>query len=381
MNKSEKDDAKQLMLEHSKAKVNLFKRYLSIYLNILNRVDFINHIRLYDLFAGEGIYSYGGKGSAVSVAETIRDHYYSENKKITDITFTINEPGISEIEPGVKKLERIKKEIATISLPGNLNLAYHDEKYEIIISEVIQDVSNLESNERALLFIDPWGYKEVDFNDLKVITANKKAEVILFLPIYFMYRFTEKSLSPTDFPGGRSLENILKQIFDNEKPNTENQELFIKSIKKAFQKKEYSQYVDTFVIERAAGQLFSLFFFTDNQTGMRAMLESKWKEDEERGHGFRINANQGSLFKGISASNFPYLLEEFLRLHKKVSNEELYEFILQRSHLPKHANEVLKSLKKRNIIEVNSLDGLPAKGNYLGDKKRLVEFIYKQKGE
>lgn len=380
MNRNEKIDAKQLMLEHSKAKVNLFKRYLSIYLNILNRVDFISHIRLYDLFAGEGLYSDGGKGSAVSAAETIKNHYYSENQNITNITFTINEPGVSEIEPGVKKIERIKKGIAAISLPDNLNLVYLEEMYESIVTEVIQDVSNLRKNERALLFIDPWGYKEIDFEDLMIITANEKAEVILFLPIYFMYRFAEKSLSPVEFPGGKSLENILKQIFIDEKPNTENQEFFIKSIHKAFKEKRFSKYVDTFVIERAVGQLFSLFFFTNNQTGMRAMLESKWTEDEERGHGFRINASQGSLFKGATASNFPYLLEEFLRASKRVTNEELYEFILQNGHLPKHANKVLKKLKPSKL-SVNSLDGLPVKGNYLDDKKRSVEFVYKNKGE
>lgn len=380
MNRKEKNDAKQLMLEHSKAKVNLFKRYLSIYLNILNRADFISHIRLYDLFAGEGLYSDGGKGSAVSAAETVKNHYYSENQNITDITFTINEPGVSEIEPGVKKIERIKKGIAAISLPDNLNLVYHEEMYESIVTEVIQDVSNLRNNERALLFIDPWGYKEIDFKDLKNITANEKAEVILFLPIYFMYRFAEKSLSPMEFPGGKSLENILKQIFEDEIPNTENQEFFIKSMHKAFKGKRFSKYVDTFVIERAAGQLFSLFFFTNNQTGMRAMLESKWKADDERGHGFRINANQGSLFKGATASNFPFLLEEFLRESKNVRNEELYEFILQNGHLPKHANKVIKKLKSTKLI-INSLDGLPVKGTYLDDKKRSVEFVYKKKGE
>lgn len=374
-------DAKLIMLEHSKAKVNLYNRYLSIYLNILNRVDFINHIKLFDLFAGEGIYSDGGKGSAVAAAETIKDHYYAESQSITDITFTINEPGVSEIEPGVKKLDRIKKEIDSISLPDNLHILYRDEKYETIVAEVIQEASNLSNSERALLFIDPWGYKEVDFNDLKKLTANEKVEVILFLPIYFMYRFAEKSLSPVEFPGGKSLENLLKQIFADQKPNTENQEFFIKSMHKAFKEKRFSNYVDTFVIERTAGQLFSLFFFSNNQKGMRAMLESKWKEDEERGHGFRINANQGSLFKGATASNFPYLLEEFLRVSKRVTNEELYEFILQNSHLPKHANKVLKNLKKRKSLVVNPLDGIAVKGSYLGDRNRLVEFVYKQKGE
>lgn len=377
---SKSKDAKLLMLEHSKAKIKLYNRYLSIYLNILNRVDFIRHINLFDLFAGEGVYSGGGKGSAVAAAETIKDHYYSNNKKCTDITFTINEPEKSEVEKGVLKIDRIKREISKISLPPNLKLIYSTNDYNSIIKDVITDIDNLLNNERALLFVDPWGYKEINFDDLKLISSNEKSELLLFLPIYFMYRFAESVLRADTFPGGESLENLLQQIFQVHSPNLDDQELFIRSIKVALQKQGFSRYIDTFVIERKRGQLFCLFFFTNNQLGMRKMLESKWIEDEEKGHGFRLDANQGSLFSGLTFSRYPSDLENYFRVEKKLTNQEIFEFGLQHGHLPKHSNKIINSMKKKGVMQIKSLDESPIKGNYIGDNSRIIEFEYKPKG-
>ena len=59
------------MLEHSEAKVALYKSYLSRYLNILGRVPSVRKVFLFDLLAGEGIYEDGSKGSALSALEVV----------------------------------------------------------------------------------------------------------------------------------------------------------------------------------------------------------------------------------------------------------------------------------------------------------------------
>ena len=68
-------DSQLIMLEHSKAKVDLFGRYLSIYLNVISRVPFIKKIYLFDLFAGEGKYLNNEKGSPIVAMECIKNHF------------------------------------------------------------------------------------------------------------------------------------------------------------------------------------------------------------------------------------------------------------------------------------------------------------------
>ena len=87
-----------IMLQHSKAKVELFKRYWSIYLSILNNVDFISKIYLFDTHAGEGIYENGGKGSPIVAIETIKNIYYQNNRAIKDIEILFNDNEKSDIE-------------------------------------------------------------------------------------------------------------------------------------------------------------------------------------------------------------------------------------------------------------------------------------------
>ena len=90
-----KKDSKTNLLDHSEAKVKLLGNYLSIYLNVLSRSP-INKIYLFDLFCGEGIYEDGGKGSPMIILETIKNHYFSNNKTCPKIEILFNDVGNSK---------------------------------------------------------------------------------------------------------------------------------------------------------------------------------------------------------------------------------------------------------------------------------------------
>ena len=81
-----------ILLDHSSAKVNLYAKYLSIYLNVLARSR-IENIYLFDLFCGEGVYKDGGKGSPVVALECIKNHYYSNNETCPNLFITVNDSG------------------------------------------------------------------------------------------------------------------------------------------------------------------------------------------------------------------------------------------------------------------------------------------------
>lgn len=341
-----KVDAKLIMLDHSKAKVELYSTYLSVYLNILSRAKFINKIHLYDIMCGEGIYADNSKGSPVQAMETIKNHYFSNNKSCPNMDIWFNDKGASEIEKEKSKIQRVQEACENFVKPSNVNIQYTQEDYQIIqpkIKTELEKLKPLKGKEKALLFVDPYGYKEVKPSHVRDFLECGHSEVILFLPISHMYRFANKSLNE-DFPGGEPLEKFLSELFGNDTPEYTGVQSFIENIKNGFRKKlsDLKIYVDSFSIERDSSNTYCLFFFTSHIKGFEAMLDSKWKLDEEKGNGFRIEKT-GDLFSTALTSDYPDKLEAYVKQKGSVTNADLYLFGLENCHLPTHTVTVLKN--------------------------------------
>ena len=75
------------MLKHSKAKVELYKTYLSVFLNIIQRDGYTERIYLYDLFCGEGEYDDGSQGSPLAALDAIEKHFFDNKKEIDECVF------------------------------------------------------------------------------------------------------------------------------------------------------------------------------------------------------------------------------------------------------------------------------------------------------
>ncbi len=196
------------MLEHSKAKVELYQRYLSIYLHILSRVKHINKIHIYDLMCGEGIYKNNSVGSPIAAIEAIKEIYLQNNSNLSKIEVWFNDRDKSEIEPDKYKIDRIKEYCSKTFLHEQLNITYSKEDYSSLHSTILSKIKGLKSD-RFLLFIDPYGYKKIEPKYLKNYLENKNTEILLFLPISYMYRFANKALSEEKFAGGEALKKYL----------------------------------------------------------------------------------------------------------------------------------------------------------------------------
>lgn len=273
-----KNNAKVNMLEHSKAKVELYSTYLATYLTILSLANF-KKIFLYDLMCGEGVYEDGGKGSPILTLETIKNHYFSNKKECPDIEILFNDRDKSEIEKDKYKVERVKELSSKIFLPSNVKVQYSKEDYSEIFPKLVKKLQVIKNNSRMLIFLDPYGYKEIKPEHIKEILENKKTELLLFLPISYMHRFAEKSLSKEDFPGGIPLEKFLLPLieFNNNLSIVRSVHDFIFQLKESFKGylSDHNIFVDTFTIERDKQNVYSLFFFTHHIRGFEKMLETK----------------------------------------------------------------------------------------------------------
>jgi three-Cys-motif partner protein len=365
--------------EHSLAKIKCYSKYLEIYLAVLANTPF-NKIKIYDFFSGEGRDIDGKASSSIEAIEVIYNHYKSTNKHCQQIDIFLNEPGKSVIEENLSKIDRIKNFAQEFILPKNVRIKYESKFFEDVIHDVIKELSKLSPFERALCFIDPFGYKYTKPEIIKELMQNGQTEIILFIPISFMHRFAAKAINDDDFIEGRHIEEFINVLYNEKIPDLKSQVSFIKSMQAQFRIFLGIEYVDVMFIEKSLNQYFSLFFFSNSKRGFHKMLEAKWKVDENNGHGFSVQRSflKPSLFENIDYEDYSYLLYNELKRRKIMSNQEIFDFGLKNNHLPKHSKKVLEELKNEGHVTVSFPDGTKSSHFYIEDnheKKVIIKSI------
>lgn len=358
-----KVDVKKTMQIHSKAKVDFYKTYLERYVAILCQSTYIQHIRIYDVFCGMGIYEDGGKGSPIVAYDTIKNIYEAHNiSNNTEIELVVNDKSEARIEKVKEYIESNKHSYCTVR-PYNYDI---NQLLEIIVPEI----NNTPSDTRNLFFIDPYGYKDIKKDLLLELMKNGYTEVILFLPISHMQRFTnaaiqdEESITQYD-----PLRDFVYSFFPNTdhpiRQNTVKAKDYINYVANALKFND-KFFATSYYIERDKANIFALFFMSSNIFGFEKILETKWKLDEEHGGGFRLPEKDQTLdmfaeefaleTKNENARRLRKIIEEALKSPK--NNNDIYELVVRNEFLPKHANEVLKDLQNTNpkfsVIDIST---------------------------
>lgn len=340
-----KRESQIVMLDHSKAKVKLLSKYLEKYLNIIANDRYTQRISVFDLFCGEGIYENEGEGSPIAILRVLKEMHFAnkaKNKNIPKVDLLFND--IDEFK--IQKLKTIieEKKLHYDSF-GRLNFRSRD--YKEIVDGLSAFIQNFK-NEKAFIFIDPYGYKEIRASEIKKLLQSKKSEVLLFLPTQFMYRFDEKGTP-------QALIEILEELVDLKdwKPSNSVYE-FIAKFKEAL--KNYLSndfFVDTFTIEKDEATVFCLFFFSSHIRGFEKMLETKWQIDADEGKGWSYERTM-NLFSFFKINPLEQKLVQLLLSGNKIYNGDIYEFTLRYGFLPTHAAEVFNALQSNNKLEVLS---------------------------
>lgn len=349
-----KKDAKKIVLPHSKAKLDLYKSYLEKYFAILGLAKGITKINLYDIFCGIGLYEDGNIGSPLIAVECVKN-----NNTLFEKYGWQKKPLVLNVNDGSKgKAENIKNLLANESI-DNCKIAFYNHNADEMLDLVINEVNSFPTTERSLVFIDPYGYSNIDKNRILNLLKKGRTEVLLFLPVMQMYRFSGVVL--TDFER-KCYEDLRKFIFDffpeghkirEEKASHVFE--FINLIKEALSFGD-KYYTCSHYIERDKGNYYAVFFMTSNIYGLERMLHVKWDKDSSFGQGYRKEPIQKSLFETEEKEEVQNINEAWLfrNIYDYLENEpfknniQLYEFILKKEFLPKHANQVLRSWQKEN---------------------------------
>ena len=91
-------------------------------------------------------------------------------------------------------------------MPPNVAVEYCQEDYDIIYPKAVSAVNHVR-HAKGLFFIDPYSYKDIKPEDIRKMLYGGNTEVLLWLPISFMYRFADSALR-SDFKGSEPLKGL-----------------------------------------------------------------------------------------------------------------------------------------------------------------------------
>jgi len=326
--------------EHTEAKLQFYIRYLERYMLILLASPGISRINIYDLYCGAGIYSDGNAGSAIRAASVISQSLDRNFKQIT-VNLHLN-------DLNNQKVERLKNLLAQkIPSISNFNCSFSSKEAFAFIDELIVGQKNQNKHCRNLLFIDPYGYKDINRFSLEALLSSGLTEIVLFLPIEQMYRFKSKALDEEIDNFYLPLKRFIEQFQLDVNSITSELE-FIDSM--AHQLRFNDKYYSTsYAIRNHTGHHYGMFFITPNLYGLHKILEVKWELDSQLGKGFTGSIQQDFFLETEKKSELEEKVFSIIK-NNDIDNLQLYEFVLLQGFLPKHASEFLKRLCADKLI-------------------------------
>lgn len=351
MIRKRKVKVKDVVLPHSQAKIDFFKSYLEKYLAILVNTKYVTEINIVDAFCGKGEYIDGRIGSPI-------ESYYAIEKVVKSDLFLKNPTTINHIINDIKP-DNTKAVVEYINNGGgikgwNFEAYNHDfEKFKTFLHSLVDKQSR---TTRTLIFLDPYGYKNIDKETIIDLTINKKTEIVLWLPIANMIRFIDKS-KDTNLTAYLPLKYFLNTFFPENQDEIFNRMGVFDFIHKiSISLRVNNLYSTSYYIERDQTNYYSLFFLSPNNLGFEKILEVKWELDEINGRGFN-QIRPATLFDAEfkledKTKKLDYLkseLKSFLAVNK--SNLEIRQFMLECEFLPKHFAPILKEWLKFGLIE------------------------------
>jgi three-Cys-motif partner protein len=328
-------NAKNYMLPHSEAKVEMYSKYLEKYIKILARNPFIDTINIIDVFCGTGIYENGKKGSPIKAYELILEDIKlleKSGKKPKKVQLIINDVNKDNVD-------KVKSYIhATFPKHEQLVDMYGNRDAVKLFPQIIDWLKN-QKKSKNLLFIDPYGYKEIQSSIINDLMKNGNTEIVLFLPINQMQRFSRVAQEDEENKSYEKLRSFISQFFSSNHPIRMGEKInnhdYIRYVKEAFSF-DNAYYTTSYYIQRNKSNYYALFFITSHIYGLDKILETKWTLDKLEGRGFQLN--QPIPF-GIN--RLEKTLKQFV-LNNLRTNADLYRFVLIQEHLPIHAAEILK---------------------------------------
>ncbi len=372
MGKKEQDNFFDELYEHSQAKLSLLKNYAIKWMRKVTLGTFQKRCAIIDTFAGTGFYEDGSDGSPIIL---IREalNYYEQSQKNPNINFNKiilafiekDKTNFLKLKSNIEKLihQELKiDEFNKINTHPKIEIMLTNDDFNNFTENLLKNVNSIIP---TLMFIDPFGYKVLNYDNISsIIKQYDHCELI----INFMYeeinRFFLKSDSPAfihtlnDFygPNFERIKEIVYELNDKE----ERRKNIINGYKENLENAGATFSLD-FDIEKQGKVKMNIIFTTKNINGFDVMKESMFDICNNTDFEYHTSSPQLSLFEINSVeemikSLYVYLFDMFKS--QKVRFFEIKKCVMCHPCIPsKYVKKALKKLEDEGkIINVEKLD-------------------------
>jgi three-Cys-motif partner protein len=174
--------------DHTKAKHELLRAFFNKWVSIHSE-HFTGRrrglVRVYDGFAGPGVYANGEPGSPRIMLEALLDNP-NLNTRWTPVAYEF-----SFVEQDIRRAERLRSELEAVEASARRDGRWTDRvtwtvtpgRYEEHVPDDVPGLSAL------FLFLDPFGYSQAPMTLTRELVQQPKSDTLIFLPLSFVNRF------------------------------------------------------------------------------------------------------------------------------------------------------------------------------------------------
>lgn len=330
--------------EGTKCKLDLYSNYLRAWLPTFINNPYVDHIQIFDFFAGAGTDGCGNPGSPLLAAKEIRnaiDTNVSRMRPNFKIHFYINELD----EERFTQLKNVLIQIRAL-LP---EVSIHDSNQEFAM--LFQQTLPQMQEERVanFIFMDQFGLKEITEDVFKALIDLPRTDFMFYLAAATANRF-------------KNMESVLRCIppITQEEKDRMTGDNVLRILCDAYEKNwipsKKNYFLGNFSIKKQAN-VYGLIFGSAHPKGIDKFLREAWKLGGDANFDIDHDGFQPgelSLFPELSIPakirDFQDELEKYLRTKPTVSNKWLFVFGLKRGMLSSHVRTVITKLKKEGFI-------------------------------
>lgn len=310
------------MERHTRQKVAIYDAYLKRYLKIISRGGY-TRVNLYDPCAGKGKYG-ESEGSAVVACNNIRSHATLAPRD--GFHLYLNEPNSENRD----------------ELSHYCSFPFVEEIAAIDAESFISKHCLHKQLGHSLWFIDPYGYTQVRQNSITQIMAQYGSEVLLFIPLTFIYRFLKGAANDANL---QSVATFLSDysIAKEEALSCSSASKFAELISRKLQ---YLYGYSWHATMQEGPLCYSLIFIGKHHYGLEKFLEARSK----------ILSDKTNSRPSLIPMGEERVLLSLLPTNKPITNCQLYALALNNGYTPSEARACLESLELRKLIHVKPMN-------------------------
>ena len=329
--------------ESTIAKLEIFQDYAQAWIPTFVMQNHVNEIHIFDFFAGTGYDKNGIPGSPIRLLTKVQEHKGYLFQKQVNVVVHLN-----EFEPNKKtqgKFEQLKTSCSEYmsndsSLSNRVTINYYNEDFESLFPKLLPHIQKHPS----LVYLDQNGIKFLSEKYFLELEKTSQTDFLYFVSSSFFWRFGESdefrihldiNMELAKKQGYKQIHRTITDQLRQKLPTNTKLRLYPFSLRKG-------------------ANIHGIIFGASHPRAVDKFLAIGWKRNGENGDAnFDIDDEAGKvqldMFEGqklTKIQSFEKEVEARLLNNEITNNADLLAFTYSAGHIPKHAADRVKELKK-----------------------------------